>query len=111
MDALRTSELTIEPLSPAIGIEVRGIDLSQPLSDAAFSRIRSAWEDNCIALFRGQSLDEQQQAAFAERFGPIQLVNRTGKVLYISNVRKDGKLIGALPDGEMHFHSDQVYVE
>jgi taurine dioxygenase len=27
--------------------------------------------------------------------------------MLISNIRKDGKPIGALPDGEMHFHTDQ----
>lgn len=31
--------------------------------------------------------------------------------MYISNIRENGKLIGALPDGEMYFHSDQCYVE
>jgi taurine dioxygenase len=31
--------------------------------------------------------------------------------MYISNVMKDGKLIGSLPDGEMLFHSDMCYLE
>jgi taurine dioxygenase len=29
----------------------------------------------------------------------------------ISNIREDGKPIGALPDGEMHFHTDQCHQE
>jgi taurine dioxygenase len=32
-------------------------------------------------------------------------------VMFISNIRDNGKLVGALPDGEMQFHSDQCYVE
>jgi taurine dioxygenase len=32
-------------------------------------------------------------------------------VMLISNIREDGKPIGALPDGEMHFHSDQCHQE
>lgn len=32
-------------------------------------------------------------------------------VMLISNVRENGRLIGALPDGEMHFHSDQCHQE
>jgi taurine dioxygenase len=32
-------------------------------------------------------------------------------VLYVSNVRVDGKVTGILPDGEMFFHSDTCYVE
>ncbi len=31
--------------------------------------------------------------------------------MLISNIREDGKPIGALPDGEMYFHSDQCYME
>jgi taurine dioxygenase len=31
--------------------------------------------------------------------------------MLISNIRENGELIGALPDGEMQFHSDQSYVE
>jgi taurine dioxygenase len=103
--------ISIRPLSPAIGVEVVGVDLAQPLDDAHFAAIRRAWEENCVLLFRGQSLDDDAQLRFATRFGTPALVNRAGAVLYISNIRENGKLIGALPDGEMHFHSDQCYVE
>jgi taurine dioxygenase len=29
----------------------------------------------------------------------------------ISNIRENGETIGALPDGEMHFHHDQIHAE
>jgi taurine dioxygenase len=32
-------------------------------------------------------------------------------IMLISNIREDGKQIGALPDGEMHFHTDQCHQE
>lgn len=106
-----SSAVSMRPLSPAIGVEVLGVDLSQDLNDESFAAIRKAWEDNCVLLFRAQTLDEAAQLRFAARFGPPALVNRAGAILYISNIRENGKLIGALPDGEMHFHSDQCYVE
>src|SRR5947209_10518036 len=31
--------------------------------------------------------------------------------MYIGNRKKDGKIVGALPLGEMQFHSDQCYQE
>ena len=31
--------------------------------------------------------------------------------MLVTNIRKDGKPIGELPDGEMWFHSDQCYIE
>lgn len=112
--------LRIEPLSPALGVEISGVDLSAPLDDDTFARIRSAWENNCIALFRGQSLDETAQTRFASRFGTLGgAINdfdpaKRGSnptILYVSNIRVDGKLTGVLPDGEMYFHTDQCYLE
>lgn len=118
--AQAASRLEIKPLSPAIGIEVLGVDLAQPLDDSTFARIRRGWEENCIALFRGQSFDELAQVDFARRLGPLGTVvndhdplKRGGHpaVLYVSNIRVDGKLTGILPDGEMFFHSDTCYLE
>jgi taurine dioxygenase len=40
-----------------------------------------------------------------------QFVRTHPAVMLISNIREDGKLIGALPDGEMHFHTDQCHQE
>jgi len=107
------------PLSTNIGVEVSGVDLAQPLDEATFAAIRQAWYEHCIILFRGQAITEAQQVGFAERFGPLaRVINRHAGasqhhpgVMFISNIKKDGKLIGALPDGEMVFHSDQCYVE
>lgn len=113
-------QIEIRPLSPAIGIEVSGVDLARPLDAPSFARVRHAWEENCIVLFRDQSLDEAAQVDFASRFGTLgRNVNETDPiklgghpaVLYVSNIRVDGKLTGILPDGEMFFHSDTCYLE
>jgi taurine dioxygenase len=114
------SRLEIRALSPAIGVEVLGVDLARPLDDATFARIRREWEKNCIALFRGQSFDDMAQVGFAGRLGPLGTVVNDNDplkrgshpaVLYVSNIRVDGKLTGILPDGEMFFHSDTCYLE
>lgn len=110
----------IGPLSPAIGVEVRGVDLRGDLDDETFARIRKAWEENCIVLFRGQSFEEADQVRFAGRFGALGAAvndldpDKGGShpaILYVSNVRVNGKVTGILPDGEMFFHSDTCYME
>jgi taurine dioxygenase len=108
----------LNPLSPALGIEVQDVDLAQPMDDATFSRVLQAWHEGLILLFRNQDLGEAQQAAFGARFGELGSVlhQHGGRgthpgVMYISNIVENGKLIGALPDGEMYFHSDQCYTE
>jgi len=112
--------MEILPLTPAIGAEVRGVDLARPLDEATFRGIERAWHAHGVLLFRGQDLTEEDQVRFAGRFGELgQVINKHGgvtltrhpSVMLVSNIRQDGKPIGALPDGEMLFHSDQCYVE
>lgn len=126
MDAVRTSieagqaaalPLATRPLSPALGIEVMGVDLRRPIGATLLAQLREAWHEGLVILLRDQQLSEEDQVRFAECFGPLGRtinVHNTGKhpaVMLISNIRKDGKPIGALPDGEMQFHTDQCYVE
>jgi alpha-ketoglutarate-dependent taurine dioxygenase len=109
--------LMIRPLSAALGLEILDVDLRNPLPPPVIARLREAWYEGLILLLRDQTLSEEDQVRFAECFGPPARtinVNNTGKhpaVMLVSNIRKDGKPIGALPDGEMHFHTDQCYIE
>src|SRR5207248_1726150 len=32
-------------------------------------------------------------------------------LMFVTNEKRDGKYVGALPDGEMFFHSDMCYLE
>jgi alpha-ketoglutarate-dependent taurine dioxygenase len=109
--------ITTRPLSAALGLEVLDVDLREPLTPAQVTQLREAWHAGLILLLRDQTLNEEDQVRFAECFGTLAKtinVHNTGShpaVMLISNIRKDGKPIGALPDGEMHFHTDQCYVE
>lgn len=111
-----SAPFSITQLAPGIGAEIHGIDCASPLPDGAFETIRNAWHDNCVILLRHQDLTERQQAAFAKLFGGLGEItfshdggNEEPGVIYVSNIRENGELIGALPDGEMWFHSDKCY--
>jgi taurine dioxygenase len=113
---VRASNIQTRPLCPALGAEIIGVDLRDDLDDV-FAQILDAWHANLVILLRDQQLGEEDQVRFAEHFGPLarihtpQFVRTHPAVMLISNIREDGKPIGALPDGEMHFHSDQCYQE
>ena len=114
---LSSHGIRVRPLSAAIGAEIIGVDLREPLDDATFDQILDAWHRYLVILLRGQKLTEEDQVRFAERFGPPakihtkQFMQKHPAVMLISNIREDGKPIGALPDGEMHFHTDQCHQE
>ncbi len=61
--------LDLHRLSPEIGAEVRGLDLSAGLSDPEVDAIRAALVDRGVLIFPSQELDEEQHLAFARRFG------------------------------------------
>jgi taurine dioxygenase len=109
--------MEVIPLSPALGAEIRGVDASRPLSEETFRKVERAWHEHLVIVLRGQSLDEDAQVRFAERFGELSPIHTdhhsaTNKaVMYIGNRKQDGRLVGALPLGEMQFHSDQCYQE
>lgn len=111
--------LGVRALSPALGAEVRGLDLSTPLDPDAVGLIRGLLYEHCVLLVPGQSLDEAQQVRFGECFGKLGrtlgtfdiLRNVHPAIMYVTNEKADGKYIGALPDGELYFHSDKCYVE
>src|SRR5260370_34617152 len=60
----------LRPLSPALGVEIIGVDLSEEIDDYTFAQIRDAWHRNLVILLRGQELREEDQVRFAEKFGP-----------------------------------------
>jgi taurine dioxygenase len=66
-------DMTIEPLTPAIGAIVTGMDLSQPLDDAARGAIMAALLDRQVIFFRDQTLTETQQRDLAAGFGPLHI--------------------------------------
>src|ERR1051326_135391 len=102
--------MEIVPLSPALGAEIRGVDALRPVSEEAFRQIEKAWHEHLVSRRRGKDLAEKQQVRFAERFGPLSPIHtehraeKNKAVIYIGNRKKDGRLVGALPLGEMQFH-------
>jgi alpha-ketoglutarate-dependent taurine dioxygenase len=118
------ADIAVEPLSPACGAEIKGVDLARPLSPAAVSVIQQAWAKHLVLVFRGQAITQDQQLSFASYFGelgnrkkaPQNLRSRAEgiyqdheKVLLVTNIKVDDQPIGAFGDGEFWFHIDSGY--
>jgi taurine dioxygenase len=61
--------ITVKRLSPVVGAEISGVDLSKEVSGEQFAEIRRAIDENLAVIFRDQSLDRDAQKRFALRFG------------------------------------------
>ena len=63
------TELKIEPVSPAIGCDISGVDLAKPLSSATVGALRAALLDYGVIFIRDQDMSPAQQMRVAEAFG------------------------------------------
>lgn len=61
----------VAPLTPHIGAEIRGIDLSIPLSNEQAQDVANAWLDWKVLVFRDQCLNRDEHKTFARRFGKL----------------------------------------
>ncbi|MBX9946658.1 MAG: TauD/TfdA family dioxygenase [Reyranella sp.] len=115
----------IQPTGGALAADVHGVDLSQPLSEAAFASIRNAWAQHLVLRFSGQKLDDPALMRFSAGFGELDRVPIAAAshdrahsgvvpeaaewVAVIANVKKDGKAIGGLGSYELVWHTDMSY--
>jgi taurine dioxygenase len=71
--SLEIEDLTILPMTPTIGAEVEGIDLSRPLDVRTVSALRRALLDWKVLFFRDQDITTEQHLAFARNFGDLEV--------------------------------------
>lgn len=65
--------IQISPLSPALGAQISGIDLSQELTHEQRDAIEQALLRHQVLFFRNQPLTPRQQARFAASFGDLHI--------------------------------------
>jgi taurine dioxygenase len=63
--------LTVRPLTPIIGAEVSGVDLSRPLSNSQQEEVRRAFLRHHVLVFRNQMLTDEDHKRFARSFGEL----------------------------------------
>ena len=112
----------IEPLSPAIGAEVLGVDPRRPLDAGAVAEVEAAFEDHGVLLFRDAPMSAAELTAFSRHFGALQPhVQRAYRhpeapeVVVMTNQHADGSFDetgarrGAIEDVRHGWHSDLSY--
>lgn len=112
--------IKVFPIDASLGARITGVDLSVPLTGVDLQDIHQAWLEYIVLIFADQNLSDEAQLDFSLNFGspPNRPIHSKGtksdeqihkSVMLVSNIRDDGKTIGSLPDGEMHFHTDGAY--
>ena len=112
--------LSVIPLTPVIGAEIKHVDLRRPLDELSVKEINEALNQNVVVVFRDQKLSEEDQLRVAGYFGKVRMRRRPANgrtpggewdtpFMMVTNIVENGKPIGAFGDGEMWFHHDTSY--
>ncbi|MEP1472636.1 MAG: TauD/TfdA family dioxygenase [Halieaceae bacterium] len=104
-------------LANTFGAEVEGISVTANPSAEDISATKALWAEHKLLLFRGQNVSEEDLVGFSREFGDLEIHVRTEylspehpEILYVSNMKKEGKLMGILSDTEVGWHYDQIYL-
>jgi taurine dioxygenase len=108
--------IEIIPTGAAIGAEIRGVNLAQPLDDTTFAAVENAYNTRSVIFFRDQSLTPSQQVTLTRRFGEIKFnifgerwnVPGNPEIVVISNITEENRPVGVRRAGE-NWHSDMCY--
>ncbi len=98
-------------------VEIEDVDLAD-IDDEKLGALRDVWMTHKVAVLRDQALSDAALVSFTERMGPLfthvreqfRALDRP-EIMYISNIEDDGRPLGALGDGDLHWHSDQTYTQ
>src|SRR5260221_7097418 len=104
---MASDEIVVRKMTPAIGAEIEGLDLTRPLDEEQLARIHRALLDNLVIFFREQALTHAQHKAFGEHFGklhihpaPLGTVEGHPEVIVIKADEKSERIAGEV------WHSD-----
>ena len=70
-DSVPYETISVDKLTPIIGAEIDGIDLSKPLSNRQQDELHRALAENLVIFFRDQHITPDQHLAFGRLFGEL----------------------------------------
>ncbi|MDF0734241.1 TauD/TfdA family dioxygenase [Pseudomonas entomophila] len=115
IDSAQPQPFEIRPFAGAVGAEIVGLDLAQPVNAEDFRTLHRAHLDHHVLVFRDQRITPEQHIAFSRRFGELQihvlkqfLLEGHPEILIVSNIIEDGRNVG-LGDAGKFWHSDLSY--
>ena len=63
--------ISVKPLSPVVGAEIGGVDISKPLGNQTFAEVHDALMHHQVIFFRDQKMTLDEHKAFGRQFGEL----------------------------------------
>ena len=112
--------IATRPLHRLFGAVVEGVDVTKPIHDETFTELQNALTEFSVLVFPGQEINDAQQIAFSQRFGPLETTKvgtrGTGSPLVIlSNIGEDNRVVpfadrlNLVNRANMQWHADSSF--
>src|SRR4029450_7486612 len=94
--------ITVKPRHPALGAEIRGVDMTRPVDAETVRQVHDAWMKHLVVVFPDQKISDQQHVAFTRNFGEPEIFHQTSlhlrsdrvkEIFLVSNVDEDDRLL------------------
>jgi alpha-ketoglutarate-dependent taurine dioxygenase len=108
---MASGRLVLKRIAGALGAEVSGVDLSQPLPAETLAELRNAWLEHLVLFFRSQDLTPEQFMEFACSWGdPVEYPFVRGiegfpEIIEVKKLENETVNFGGI------WHSDTAYLE
>ncbi len=115
--------INIEQINPHFGARITGIGPVTALDDVAFTELRQLFDAHSVLVLPDQPMDDEQQIAFSERFGPLERTissNPAGGTAFARQSNIDIKTGETIPPDDrrmmyqkanMLWHADSTFKE
>lgn len=110
--------LTVTPRHPALGAEVRGIDMRKPMDPATARAVRDAWTRHLVLIFPDQPITDQEHVAFTRHFGEPEIFHQTSlhlrsddvkEIFLVSNVDARNRIVMPSDPGQKQLNSSRQW--
>ena len=104
------TELRVSRLTPIIGAELGGVDLSAALSPAVVRAIHSSLMQHQVIFFRDQRIEPHHQVNFARKLGRLRLAQRAAFEL-VEDIPEMALIVNdeQRPPNVNHYHTDGIF--
>jgi len=76
MAVVASDRVQVRALHPALGAEVRGIDMRRPLNATTFRAVHDAWMRHLVLVFPEQPISDEEHVAFTRSFGEPEIFHQ-----------------------------------
>ena len=108
------AHIDVQPVAGALGAEIHGVDLGQPMDDETFGEIHDAYLQHQVIFFRDQHMTPDQHKDFGRRFGELNIhpqyfpLDGHPEILPILKEPTDANNIGGVWHADVTFFPEPV---